>query len=207
MEKDDDDPCVDEENQSAKRQLVMKMNGKEKDSTVDMECNEIQDVMTSMLNDVEEKIGPTQQGRKITVPTSYKSMLLSINGVENNDSSGDMNMWDIEEDSEKEMQEDDRETLDPLCPHVSIMTEERKNLCRPWRKTIIIKLLGRRIGYRFMYGRLAKLWSLSGNFNLINLENDFFVVRFAEMVHYEQVLYDGPWMILAHYLTIQRWKP
>lgn len=86
------------------------------------------------------------------------------------------------------------------------MTEGRKKLCRPCRKEIIIKLLGRKIGYKFLYGRLVKLWNLSGDFKLIDLQNEFFLVRFYEASDYERVLYDGPWMILGHYLIVQRLK-
>lgn len=105
------------------------------------------------------------------------------------------------------MQEDDREFLDPLCPNIAVMAEERKNLCKYWRKDIIIKLLGRWVGYRFLYGKLTKIWNLYWNFELIDLQNNFFMVRFAEMADYKRVMYDGLWMILGHYLKVQRWKP
>lgn len=67
--------------------------------------------------------------------------------------------------------------------------------------------MGRRIGYRFLLDRLPKLWNLTGNFELIDIQNEFFLVRFSEALDYERVLYEGQWMIFGHYLTVQRWKP
>lgn len=72
---------------------------------------------------------------------------------------------------------------------------------------MIIKILGWKIGYRFLLGRLSKLWGLVGTFELIDLQNDFFLVCLHDPLDYERVLCDGPWMILDHYLTIQRWRP
>lgn len=69
------------------------------------------------------------------------------------------------------------------------------------------KTLENKVGYRLLYGRLPKIWNLSGSFELIDLQNDFFLVKFYEQVDYERVMYEGLWMILGHYLTVQRWKP
>lgn len=138
---------------------------------------------------------------------SYKNMLLGLNGAAHEHSSDESN-WKEDDDFEAEDSFIIEDAIsDPLCPQVYITTEERFNLCRPWRRAVIIKLLGRKIGYRFHYASIGKLWNLCGNFELIDLQNDFFVVRFAELVDYNKVMYDGPWTILRHYLTVQRWKP
>lgn len=150
---------------------------------------------------------PNCQEKIKPAPASYNNTLLGINGAKYEISSDDPDMWkeDVSTDFE-DSQHEEEEMTDPLCPHINITYEERLNLYRPWRKAVIIKLLGRRTEYRFLYGRLAKLWNLGGNFELIDLQNEFFVVRFAEMTDYEKVMYNGPWTILGHYLTIQRWK-
>lgn len=105
------------------------------------------------------------------------------------------------------MLEDEEDDLDPLCPKIPVSIEERRNLCKPWRRAIIIKLLGRTVGYRYLYARLTKIWNPSSNFELIDLQKEFFVVRFAEKSDYHKVLFDGPSMVLGHYLTGQQWKP
>lgn len=124
----------------------------------------------------EEKTVTPQQNINNKQYISYKSMLLGVNGDEDDHSSNLEGSESDEEDSGNEMHDNDINLLDPLCPFIPITTEERKNLCRPWKRAIINKLLGRRIGYRTLVGRLSKLWNLTGNFELIDLHNDFFLV-------------------------------
>lgn len=128
---------------------------------------------------------------------------MGTNGANNDDNSDDLEMGRDEDELEYIMHEDENKEKDSLCPDIPVTAEERNNLCRHWRKAIIIKLFGRRIGYKFMYGRLPKFWNISGEFELIDLQHDFFLVCFHENFDYECVLYDEPWMILGHYLTIQ----
>lgn len=156
-----------------------------------------------VVEDCGRKSGISSPRKNRTAPISYKNMLLGVNGVDHDYNSDNINMWKDGEGTNEETHTNERETTDRLGPLVTITTEERINLCRPWRNVVIIKLLGRRIGYRFLYGRLAKLWNLFGNFELIDLQNEFFVVRFVEMADYERVMYDESWMILGHYLTVQ----
>lgn len=164
-----------------------------------MDTSDNNEINTGSLNEIDENNIHSHQEITGSEPTSYKSMLLGVNGRDNDCCTEEMDMWDEEDDYEEDMQDEDFEDMDPLCPYIPVTTEERKRLCQPWRKAIIIKVLRRRIGYRFLYGRLAKLWSLVGNFELIDLKNDFFLVRFVEITDYTRVLYDGPWMILGHY--------
>ncbi|XP_057444772.1 uncharacterized protein LOC130737018 [Lotus japonicus] len=42
---------------------------------------------------------------------------------------------------------------------------------------------------------------------VIDLDFDFFVVRFANRVDYAHVFTGGPWVIMGHYLVIQQWRP
>ncbi|KAJ1379649.1 hypothetical protein SESBI_46710 [Sesbania bispinosa] len=47
-------------------------------------------------------------------------------------------------------EEDTSTTGDPKCPIVKVIKEERKHACQPWTNSIIIKLLGKRIGLKFL---------------------------------------------------------
>lgn len=126
--------------------------GAGKASTLDMNCRKPQDSVEARLIANEEKLIYGDQDRAAKPSVSYKNILLGVNGANQDiDSSDELDMWNSEDDSEDDMQDNDLETLNPLCPHIPITTEERKNPCRPWKKAIIIKLLGRRIGYRFLY--------------------------------------------------------
>ena len=42
---------------------------------------------------------------------------------------------------------------------------------------------------------------------LIDLENNYFLVRFNNDGDYHYVFEEGPWMITDHYLVVQCWRP
>ncbi|XP_072060392.1 uncharacterized protein [Arachis hypogaea] len=92
-------------------------------------------------------------------------------------------------------------------PNLIINKVEQKMLNKFWSHTLIVKLLGRRIGYGVLKKRLDSLWSKEGTINLIDVGNKFFLARFTAKEDYEMVLKEGPWMIFYHYLAVQRWRP
>lgn len=73
-------------------------------------------------------------------------------------------------------------------------------------KSIIIKLLGRRIGYSAFHNKLYALWKPSRHFRLMDLDNEYFLVRFQAIEDYTPVLARGPCVIFRKYLTVQPWR-
>lgn len=51
------------------------------------------------------------------------------------------------------------------------------------------------------------MWLIQSKPMLIDLSNNFFIVKLYRKEEYEQVLPDGSWMIGDNYLHIQMWKP
>lgn len=41
----------------------------------------------------------------------------------------------------------------------------------------------------------------------MDISNDYFLVRFSDDGDYKHALFEGPWLILDHYLLVQRWRP
>ncbi|KAI9083401.1 hypothetical protein K1719_034615 [Acacia pycnantha] len=66
----------------------------------------------------------------------------------------------------------------PLCPKFSFEEPERERLMKPFKRTLVVKLLGRQPAYGFMH-------------------ND----------DYMGALTGGPWVILDAYLNVARWRP
>lgn len=71
----------------------------------------------------------------------------------------------------------------------------------------MVKLLGRRIGYRALASQLESLWSSTLRFHIIDLENVYFLVRFKSERDVDFVLAQGPWTIMGHYLIVKPWNP
>ncbi|XP_057432215.1 uncharacterized protein LOC130724967 [Lotus japonicus] len=92
-------------------------------------------------------------------------------------------------------------------PIIPISIEEYSEWCRPWKNSLIVKLLGKKLGFRWMNQRLQRLWAREGEIKVMDLSEDYFLVRFSSENDYKLALFEGPWMVADHYLMIQRWRP
>jgi hypothetical protein len=65
------------------------------------------------------------------------------------------------------------------CPNFVFSKLEEKRIYRPWRRGVIVKLLGRRIGYRALETRLKHMWVRKGVKSIIDSGNDYYLVGFT----------------------------
>lgn len=56
-----------------------------------------------------------------------------------------------------------------------------------------------------MYARLAQKWAPKDEWQLIDLENSYFIVRFKSEEDRDFALTGGPWIIAGKYLVVQQW--
>ncbi|KAI9126543.1 hypothetical protein K1719_002139 [Acacia pycnantha] len=92
-------------------------------------------------------------------------------------------------------------------PTVNFASHVIETLNKKMGLTVVVKLLGRKIGFRYLRSQLQTIWKPSGHIKLIDLNDDCFLVRFQEDLDYQNALLSGPWMIFGHYLTVQPWTP
>lgn len=78
-------------------------------------------------------------------------------------------------------------------------------LAKDMANTVMIKLLGRNIGFLVLQNKIYNLWKPSASFQLIDIENDYFLVNFHNKFDCEKVLSEGPWIIFGQYLTVRPW--
>ncbi|KAK8568963.1 hypothetical protein V6N12_007496 [Hibiscus sabdariffa] len=74
-------------------------------------------------------------------------------------------------------------------------------------RTIVLKLLGRCIGYEILKTKIHKLWKPAHEIKLLDIENGYFLATFRSHEDFLTILTDGPWTIFGHYLTIEPWSP
>ncbi|KAL4386741.1 hypothetical protein GQ457_09G028410 [Hibiscus cannabinus] len=74
------------------------------------------------------------------------------------------------------------------------------------RNVIIVRLLGRSIGFGTLQNRLHSMWELAGEIQLVDLEYNYYLVRFSDPQDYTMALTKGPWTIYGSYLTVQPWS-
>lgn len=90
---------------------------------------------------------------------------------------------------------------------MGLTKEEKIESRKAWRMSVIIKLIGRSIGYHYLLRRLHAMWKIQHPFSLIDLSNDFIIVRLSHKDYFEMALINGPWIIGENYLHVQRWVP
>ncbi|KAK9018022.1 hypothetical protein V6N11_001012 [Hibiscus sabdariffa] len=73
-------------------------------------------------------------------------------------------------------------------------------------QTLVVKLLGRRIGYNTLRTKIYEIWKPQQALRLMDIENDYFLVTFKLRSDFLKVLAGGPWTIFGHYLTVQQWS-
>ncbi|GMI87522.1 hypothetical protein like AT2G01050 [Hibiscus trionum] len=73
-------------------------------------------------------------------------------------------------------------------------------------RALIVRLLRRSISYRVLWNHIQSLWQPLGRFQLVDLDNEYFKVKFEKEDDYTKVLIDGPWTIFGSYLTVQPWS-
>ncbi|XP_039009020.1 uncharacterized protein LOC120137310 [Hibiscus syriacus] len=72
--------------------------------------------------------------------------------------------------------------------------------------TLVVKVLGRRVGYNTLHNRIYGICKPSYPLKLIDIENNYFLVKFSDHGDYLKVLTEGPWTIFRHYLTVEQWS-
>lgn len=97
---------------------------------------------------------------------------------------------------------DESEEMAPLYGlRLEISKEKYTSLFKKWWGALIVKLLGKSISYCILEQHLRDIWLLEKGFELTDLEEGFFIVRFFAEADYMLVLEGGPWVILGHYLS------
>ena len=61
---------------------------------------------------------------------------------------------------------------------IHVPTKLKCKLASLWQTSIIIKLMGRQLGYRAFQTKLAGIWHPTGKWTLIDIGYGFFIVRF-----------------------------
>ncbi|KAL4390845.1 hypothetical protein AHAS_Ahas03G0185800 [Arachis hypogaea] len=91
--------------------------------------------------------------------------------------------------------------------NIVINEEAKKELWKPWWRSLIVKLMGRKVGYVTMKRRIENMWGRLGELDVIDLGNDYYLVKFYAQEDLDAALVDGPWKIYDHYLAVRLWEP
>ncbi|MBA0702071.1 hypothetical protein Goari_020423 [Gossypium aridum] len=68
--------------------------------------------------------------------------------------------------------------------------------------SVVLKMLGRNLGITTLQNRLYGIWRLSKPFQLMDIENVYFLAKFQNTEDYVKILSQATWVIFGHYLTV-----
>ncbi|CAN1127839.1 hypothetical protein LINPERPRIM_LOCUS29861 [Linum perenne] len=58
-----------------------------------------------------------------------------------------------------------------------------------------------------MKRRLEFLWARAGSIQVVDMTNDFFLLRFSNEDDYNVAAFWGPWKIYDYYIAVSQWSP
>ncbi|KAL4320027.1 hypothetical protein GQ457_18G015790 [Hibiscus cannabinus] len=93
-----------------------------------------------------------------------------------------------------------------ILPEIQFSDRVHNQVDAQLARSVIVRLLGKSIGYRALLNRVKSLWNPKGDMCIIDLDNDYYLVRFAIEEDFQKVLSEGPWVIYGSYLTVQPWS-
>ncbi|KAJ4838451.1 hypothetical protein Tsubulata_041033 [Turnera subulata] len=147
-----------------------------------------------------DSLGPDEPRRK----SSYLTMLTGRTAEAEMEEAAEEDFEDCySEDSDSGDEADD----DPSCPTIRLTSSDKKRIYQRWKDTLIVKLLGKRVGYRFLHRSLMNQWKPRGEIVMADMGNDFYLLQFTNDQDYQRVLFDGPWVVADHVLIVRRWQP
>lgn len=75
---------------------------------------------------------------------------------------------------------------------VKITNEEFSDWCKPWKGSLMVILLGKKIGFCMMETKLNIVWARKGSIKIIDVPRNYFQVLFTFDEEYNHPLMEEP---------------
>ncbi|PHU29172.1 hypothetical protein BC332_01265 [Capsicum chinense] len=96
---------------------------------------------------------------------------------------------------------------DQLHDTIVLTEEEKARIHRPWAYSVIIRLTRLRVNHAYLKTHLSILWKPTKDLILIDLGNDYFIVKFLKEENMLIALQRGPWFVNGAFLSVRKWHP
>ncbi|MBA0864808.1 hypothetical protein Goshw_006379 [Gossypium schwendimanii] len=123
---------------------------------------------------------PDRPDEDMTAPTANNMLFKDIlmNGGNGNSNDNMPLMVDVEEDDIKLLEGDVLMSVENENPSIKFSESGNNLVNESMSKTIILKLLGMRIGFNALRSKTLMLWKTNQLFQLMDLENYYYVAKF-----------------------------
>ncbi|KAI8003573.1 hypothetical protein LOK49_LG08G00787 [Camellia lanceoleosa] len=158
---------------------------------------------------------PMEEETKLPEASTTKSFKQALTETKNNEKAFDNDLDRLssnddfltdEENNGAESDEEQESGFNPNIPKIKLPPRLIASIHKPWKDCLIVRLLGKTVGFKILVHRLKKLWGLQGDFEATNLGLGFFLIKFEMLANCNRVYTEGPWIIMDHYLTVRRWE-
>lgn len=92
-------------------------------------------------------------------------------------------------------------------PVITIENEVLDVMNGMWKQCMLAKVLGRNVSLSVLSKRLKEMWKPRGEFFVLDLPRQFFMIRFELEDEYLMALTGGPWRVFGSYLMVRAWSP
>ncbi|XP_075080585.1 uncharacterized protein LOC142166070 [Nicotiana tabacum] len=99
------------------------------------------------------------------------------------------------------------EVLSQNMKHIILTEDDRERMYNPWKYSLIIKLIGKRLVHHYLKRKTQELWKVDENYPLIYLGEDYCTIKLTKKESMTRILHDGPWFINGFFLSVQKWVP
>lgn len=71
----------------------------------------------------------------------------------------------------------------------------------------MLRTMGKKFSFKVIVPKIKKLWNLSQDYDIIDIDKGYLVTRIYSCTDYVRVLEGEPCMVIGHYLMITKWRP
>lgn len=103
--------------------------------------------------------------------------------------------------------DDESPDLEAGIASLNLSGAKKASIRALWSNALIVKVIGKTVGYHFLTLRIMSIWKPCGRLECIDLEQDFFLIHFSSKEDFDRVLKEGPWFVGGHFLSIRKWEP
>ncbi|KAI7988089.1 hypothetical protein LOK49_LG13G01235 [Camellia lanceoleosa] len=177
------------------------------ESTADQVMNDSIETIIEDQTIVDQGMNDSTQN--MTEDQTKKSFKQALTSSKTNEKAFDIDLERLSDDdllTDEEDNEDIEEAdpsqivgLGPHIPKIKLPSRLIKRIRKPWKDCLIVRLLGKMQGYKFLVSKLSKIWGLQGDFEATDLGLGFFLIKFEMRSDCSRVYTEGLWIIMDHY--------
>ena len=101
----------------------------------------------------------------------------------------------------------EEESSSGKCIFIPVSEEKYAELSKPWRSSIICKVVGKSFSKDYLRNYLIKIWKVPIKQELIALGRGFYAFHCESFQERSRIMAEGPWFIQGVHIWTQNWEP